>query len=343
MKNTKKEIDTRQIITAVWNGARMQTSGKRWKKMVPAVSMAAMLWLSACTVGEPVRMPSDFPPEESNSVSQYGGWKESWSGPTPIQEFEVFETGEVEVPVEGMLNLEAMKSPPQGKTMFVSVFAFWFCHKERGCYLIDSGLDDSFGDGKDGNVRGLLASQYIISSRQKPGQDILSHLNSERKKKLKGVFFTHLHGDHTSGVPALSADPDLKNLEYYVARGEEYINLWMLYQGDHLDGVSALKELDLAKGVEMPILGRCLDVFGDGSLWAIPTPGHSSAHISYLIRTPRGPLLLTGDASHTRLGFEQGVEPGWTDDREAARNSLERLREFVHRYPDVRLIYGHER
>lgn len=348
MKSTKSKVSDCPDLIPATDGGMSRSARNPMKKASPGnrllkPAMASLFLLVACTVGDPMRIPSGLPVGSNDSVSHDGGWRAVLSGPSPIQEFEVFHTGEVEVPVEGMLNLEAMDSPPKEETMFVSVFSFWFCHRQHGCYLIDSGLDDSFGEGKEGNVRGLLASQYIISSRQKPGQDILSHLDSHRKQRLKGVFFTHLHGDHTSGVPALSADPALKDLEYYVAKGEEYINLWMLYQGDHLDRVSELRELDLARGVEMPILGRCMDVFGDGSLWAIPTPGHSSAHLSYLIRTPGGPVLLTGDASHTRLGFEKGVEPGWTDDRSTAQKSLARLREFSARFPEVRLIYGHER
>ena len=53
-----------------------------------------------------------------------------------------------------------------------------------------------------------------------------------------------------------------------------------------------------------------IDVFGDGSVWAIHVPGHSPGSTAYLVRTPRGSKLLVGDASHTRWGWENGVEPG---------------------------------
>lgn len=303
-------------------------------------ALPLLLILNCISIGEPDREPSRFPV----SGHVYRSWEQVLQGSTAISEFEVLHTGEVEVPVTGMLNADRVVEFFEGKTTFVDVYAFWFCHRDYGCYLIDSGLDDSFGEGKEGNVRGLLASSYIVSSRQKPGTDILSQLaTGNRKQRLKGVFFTHLHGDHTSGVPALVSEPDIGPLEFFVASGEEYINYWMLYQGDHLANVKKLSELNPNAGQNMPILGNCLDIFGDGSLWAISTPGHSGAHLSYLIRTPSGPTLLTGDASHTRVGFENGIEPGWIDNRDQARSSLLALIEFAQTYPQVRVIYGHER
>ena len=66
-----------------------------------------------------------------------------------------------------------------------------------------------------------------------------------------------------------------------------------------------------------------IDVFGDGSLFAILTPGHTEGHVSYLARTPSGAVLLTGDASRTRWGWDNDVEPGtYTFERDSERKSL---------------------
>ena len=293
--------------------------------------------LQCITAGDPERKLADIP--ESSGFSD---WAEVFRSPARIRDFRVFHTGEVEVPVQGMLNRELNED--ESSTMFVDVYAFWFCHDEHGCFMIDSGLDTSFGEGKPGNVHGLMADSYIISSRQKPGTDILSYLSQkDRKSRLQGIFFTHLHGDHSSGIPAISSTSGLEDLNYYVAEDETYVNYWLLYQGDHLENVSELNELSMTNAMDMPILGPCLDVFGDGSLWAIQTSGHSPRHLSYLLMTSEGPVLLTGDASHTREGFEQGIEPGWVSDRDEAKNSLEKLKAFSNKYPNVRVIFGHQR
>jgi glyoxylase-like metal-dependent hydrolase (beta-lactamase superfamily II) len=49
-----------------------------------------------------------------------------------------------------------------------------------------------------------------------------------------------------------------------------------------------------------------VDVFGDGSFWAISVPGHTNDDIAYLINGTT-PILLTGDASHFAWAFKNGM------------------------------------
>lgn len=87
-----------------------------------------------------------------------------------------------------------------------------------------------------------------------------------------------------------------------------------------------------------------IDVFGDGALFAIATPGHSAGHTSYLVNATSGPVLPVGDASHHAFAYEHGIGPrGQTaeDDRRAQR-SLDRLRAFAAAHPEVRVARGHD-
>jgi len=56
-------------------------------------------------------------------------------------------------------------------------------------------------------------------------------------------------------------------------------------------------------------------------------------------------VLLTGDACHMRWGFEHAVGPsGATNETtEQAQVSLERIRAFAERYPQVEIVLGHQR
>jgi glyoxylase-like metal-dependent hydrolase (beta-lactamase superfamily II) len=86
-----------------------------------------------------------------------------------------------------------------------------------------------------------------------------------------------------------------------------------------------------------------IDLLGDGSLWALPTPGHTDGHTAYLALTTDGPVLFVGDASHTRWGWDHGVAPGWfSDDRERGAESLRQLRALVAANPSIRVEVGHE-
>ena len=53
------------------------------------------------------------------------------------------------------------------------------------------------------------------------------------------------------------------------------------------------------------------DVFGDGSVTIISTPGHTPGHQSLLVKLPKtGAVLLSGDAVHFKDNWENRRVPG---------------------------------
>ncbi|MCB1304361.1 MAG: MBL fold metallo-hydrolase [Leptospiraceae bacterium] len=299
----------------------------------PSIALALALILSLFGLSRcysPGRSPASMP-QQPDQVH----WNEVLQRP-PVIRWRILQTGTVHVPLSGMMNLEDPKmAGMEDKPIDVLVMAHLLQRKD-GAFLIDTGLDDSFSPGHKARMWGPLLRTYVLDWQQNPGQDLGSQLQ-RLQITPEAVFFTHLHSDHTAGVPALSEDT-----EFYVGKGDTFYNLPFIYRVTHLDGVQTLHEIDCAHATRAPILGSVIDIFGDGSLWAICTPGHSAGHLSYLAITTDGPVLFTGDASHTRKGFEMGIEPGWVDDREEAKRSLEKLRKFAATYPQVRVVYGHE-
>ena len=86
-----------------------------------------------------------------------------------------------------------------------------------------------------------------------------------------------------------------------------------------------------------------LDVFGDGTFWALSVPGHTPGSTAYVARTPSGPVLLTGDACHTAWGWEHGVEPGsFSSDRPRSVKSLAALKKLAVRHPSLDVRLGHQ-
>jgi N-acyl homoserine lactone hydrolase len=87
-----------------------------------------------------------------------------------------------------------------------------------------------------------------------------------------------------------------------------------------------------------------LDIFGDGSLFAILVPSHTAGSVAYLARTPRGPVLLTGDTCHTSWGWDHGVEPGsFSGNRPQNAVSLANLKALVARHPGIEVRLGYQR
>jgi glyoxylase-like metal-dependent hydrolase (beta-lactamase superfamily II) len=59
------------------------------------------------------------------------------------------------------------------------------------------------------------------------------------------------------------------------------------------------------------------DLFGDGSLVLLPTPGHTPGSMSMLVRRPgRAPLLMVGDLTYDDHLLQQGLVPGVGDKRQ---------------------------
>jgi len=251
---------------------------------------------------------------------------------------DTWETGRVRVRRKDILDFDdpKVKAAFTKDELFVPVFAHMLRHDERGAFLIDAGLDRSFAKLTSGDMRGLFAGRFY--AQQRPGEDVVSRMRAEHITP-RGIFFTHLHPDHVSGVEWLPRD-----IPFIVGKGEHPTSFWFLFYNDALHDVAGLDEIDFRGVPAMPPLGPSLDVFGDGSLWAIHTPGHTVGHLSFVVVTKTGPVLLTGDVSHTRWGFEHGVIPGGFNDGDPrdSHRSLEQLIAFTRAYPEVKVVFGHE-
>ena len=252
-----------------------------------------------------------------------------------VDSFKILNTGSVKVPLSGMLNEKKLPADHgMGEKIWVEVYVFLFHHQQKGWFMIDTGLDSTFQ--KDGNIKGLLAGNYIKDSKQEKGQNIAAQLKRENKK-IEGIYLTHLHGDHTAGLPEIDS-----SIPKYCSKEEKHIHIPALYHSNHLSKEDTLYHLDWSTSFALAPFNEVIDVFGDQSFFAIHTPGHSSGHTSYLLNTTNGLILLTGDASHTRYGFENGIEPGWTSNKDQAVESLKALRRFKSQYPDTHVVYGHQ-
>jgi glyoxylase-like metal-dependent hydrolase (beta-lactamase superfamily II) len=135
---------------------------------------------------------------------------------------------------------------------------------KRHSFLCRSFLGGTVGQG---SYEGLFAGWIVEDSRQEAEQDIGSQL-SKNLIDVQGVFFTHIHGDHTAGIPALP-----RNTPIIVGAGESLHHYPVMMYNDHFNETEVLHELEFDNGFAMPPFDKVLDVFGDQSLLAIATPG----------------------------------------------------------------------
>jgi glyoxylase-like metal-dependent hydrolase (beta-lactamase superfamily II) len=168
------------------------------------------------------------------------------------------------------------------------------------------------------------------------GSDVRSRLAGVgiRADDVAYVVNTHLHVDHVGGNPALTGARILVDRdELAYAREPADPELAAEYPRQHLALDSLSYEL-LADGD--------VDLFGDGAVVVLETPGHAAGHRSVLVRLPRtGPVLVTGDAVWTRDNLDDSALPGVLWSGPAYRRSRARLRRLA-AAEGARWFFAHE-
>jgi len=264
-------------------------------------------------------------------------WEDILSHPQPIS-IHTYSTGTMQTDLSAIMNLEHEKAQSiEDEVIKIPVNVSIVQHQDFGTYLIDAGLDKSYVHNPHGTIRGLMVKSYLGKGSQEPNTHIAAILNEENIQ-LQGVWLTHLHLDHTAGILDLP-----KDIPFVAGKGERYINFRFFMQSDHLAGIDELYEIDFAKGIDLPPLGKAVDLFGDGSFWAISSSGHSKGHVIFFINGIDEKVLFTGDACNNHDQFESEVGPGYySSDLEGGQEVLDRIILFKERYPEVKLVYGHD-
>jgi glyoxylase-like metal-dependent hydrolase (beta-lactamase superfamily II) len=133
------------------------------------------------------------------------------------------------------------------------------------------------------------------------------------------VILSHLHQDHIGGLAELSHAPILVSQAEWDTLDESGAEAAGLMRR-HID----LPELKWIKITPEPTADPTLkpfttghDVFNDGSLVLIPTPGHTPGSLSMIVRQPgKPPLALVGDLTFAVSLLESGHVPGSGDHKQ---------------------------
>jgi glyoxylase-like metal-dependent hydrolase (beta-lactamase superfamily II) len=216
-------------------------------------------------------------------------------------------------------------------------------HPGAGVLLIDTGLHpDARADlRKDfGLAMGLLFSG--IKPAAIPFDEQLRARGVE-PEEVERVVMTHLHVDHTSGMRLLpNARFICTQSEWRAARGRlAAING---YAAHHLPPMSRMKLVDLeVEGEPYARFDHTLDMFGDGTVRLIFTPGHTPGHQSLLVELESGQgVFVVGDAAYTVRSIHEELLPLLTADDEASRRTLRQLNTFAREHPEVTLVPTHD-
>jgi glyoxylase-like metal-dependent hydrolase (beta-lactamase superfamily II) len=161
---------------------------------------------------------------------------------------------------------------------------------------------------------------------------------------VRAVVMTHLHVDHASGISEFPGATFLvSRAEWDAAADQGPTHGYVRRQFDHAFDYRLLDfEATASSVMSFSGFARSFDVFGDGSLRVVYTPGHTLGHMSVVLRTARGEVLVAGDAMYLRRTLADTHLPYRTEDEHLFRRSLREIRRYADETPGALIIPGHD-
>ena len=231
---------------------------------------------------------------------------------------------------------------PTRQRIWIPVPAFLLEHPAEGPVLVDTGLPSLAAT--DMAAAMSNTSKRLYELRMTPDDGIAAQVRARGvdPTAIRHVVMTHLHNDHASGMVEI---PDAT----FVASAPEWKagdapaprRLLSGYHRPHYEG-RPRRALDPATGTRWGAFGTTFDLFGDGSVRVLFTPGHTPGHCSVAVATERGDAILTADLAYTRSAVYGDAEPGMRANAKQLRASLAQLRRHVREHPETLVIPGHD-
>ena len=151
------------------------------------------------------------------------------------------------------------------------------------------------------------------------------------------IALSHTHGDHIGNVRLFPNSTILMQRAEYA---------WISSPDGPNDNVNQLKALArklLGTPKHLKLLEGDTDVFGDGSVTLVSTPGHTPGHQSLLVHLKNsGFIILSGDVVHLEENFDKNIVPSLNTDKAASIASMDRIRRMMATYK-AKLFINHDR
>ncbi|HEY2678448.1 MAG TPA: N-acyl homoserine lactonase family protein [Steroidobacteraceae bacterium] len=185
------------------------------------------------------------------------------------------------------------------------------------CYLVKHGNDYLVWDtGNPSAASGNTAPTAPKSSLVEQ----LAQLNL-KPEQIKFVAVSHYHGDHIGQVASF---PDATLL---IGKGD-----WDVLtdtKPNPAANPAAVTHWISGGGKVEPVSGD-KDIFGDGSVIMLNTPGHTPGHHSLLVKlAEKGNVLITGDLAHFRENYDSNGVPTFNTNRADTLASLDRFKQLA--------------
>jgi glyoxylase-like metal-dependent hydrolase (beta-lactamase superfamily II) len=204
---------------------------------------------------------------------------------------------------------------PRDLAGFSDTYASYRKALVSSCYLI-----------RHGDEYLLWDTGYPVALRDDPKAQLLMPMSVLDQLKRLGVEparigrvgISHYHGDHTGQAR------DFSDATLLIGTGD-WAALTATERAPGVDPAPLVRWVAGGGKVE-PVRGD-KDVWGDGTVTILDTPGHTPGHHSLLVRLAgKGPVLLTGDLAHFTENYETNGVPRFNTNRADTLASLDRFK-----------------
>jgi glyoxylase-like metal-dependent hydrolase (beta-lactamase superfamily II) len=184
----------------------------------------------------------------------------------------------------------------------------YLIHHTQGWLLWDTGVTDAIAAMPDG-----LAPADPRAVHWRRPKTLASQLDQLAVKPgdIKFVAVSHTHPDHIGNV-------------------EMFPQTMLLVQQAEYEWPDANQAPRFKPEHPVTQLVGDYDVFGDGSVTIVATPGHTPGHQSLLVKLPKtGAIVLSGDAAHFMSNWDNRAVPSINFDKEETLASMQRIADLL--------------
>ena len=185
-------------------------------------------------------------------------------------------------------------------------------HHPKGWVMWDSGLSDDLVNQKEGTdawIFHLRMNKTVMSQFEKIGI---------HPSDVDYFAFSHIHNDHTGNANYFkSAKLIMQEKEYDIAFNPDK-------RPFNYDDYKELENSEVIK------LNGDFDLFGDGRVQFISTPGHTPGHQSLLLKLENtGSVIISGDIAYYQENYQNKGIPTFNTSKEDSLASIEKIKQLV--------------
>jgi N-acyl homoserine lactone hydrolase len=240
--------------------------------------------------------------------------------PTPMLQLYTLDCGRIDFDDEKVFSDTGEHDGEKG-IMPVSCFLI---HHGNEWMLWDAGLGDEIAASPGGRT--------VVGLHFRVPRTLSAQLTSLGLKPddIHYVGLSHLHADHSGNVAMFP------HATFLLSQTElAWASAKPTPEGVRQDVIAAVKQSRIE-----PVRGD-FDVFGDGSVRMISTPGHTPGHHSLLVKLSKtGSILLSGDVAHFKVNYDDNLVPTGNVSRAETLASIGRLKGLA-KHLQARIVIQH--